>query len=90
MTRATSSGVTGKRSIHILVYYCESLKNLLVLFLEHFRDNHSRLTVRFLGNEASWIGKIDNHYAEFAVSSAGTQMDTFTLALPSIDVNGEY
>ncbi|KAK6060827.1 hypothetical protein COOONC_01506 [Cooperia oncophora] len=46
--------------------------------------------VYFQGDEAKWTATIQHHYAEFCVSSAGKPMDTFTLALPSVGVNGEY
>ncbi|CAJ0604609.1 unnamed protein product [Cylicocyclus nassatus] len=42
------------------------------------------------GDAAKWTAGIDSHQAEFCVSSAGKPMDTFTLALPAIAVNGEY
>ncbi|KAJ1353025.1 hypothetical protein KIN20_009565 [Parelaphostrongylus tenuis] len=42
------------------------------------------------GNAAKWTAAIENHHVEFCVSSAGKPMDTFTLALPAIAVNGEY
>ncbi|XGW26571.1 hypothetical protein V3C99_007295 [Haemonchus contortus] len=42
------------------------------------------------GDEAKWTASIQTHYAEFCVSSAGKPMDTFTLALPAVGVNGEY
>uniref|UniRef100_A0A0K0DML4 HAUS6_N domain-containing protein n=1 Tax=Angiostrongylus cantonensis TaxID=6313 RepID=A0A0K0DML4_ANGCA len=42
------------------------------------------------GDAAKWTASIENHHVEFCVSSAGKPMDTFTLALPAIAVNGEY
>ncbi|WKY07937.1 hypothetical protein Q1695_007437 [Nippostrongylus brasiliensis] len=42
------------------------------------------------GEQAKWTASIQNHHAEFCVSSAGKPMDTFTLALPSVVVAGEY
>lgn len=42
------------------------------------------------GNQANWTASIQHHHAEFCVSSAGKPMDTFTLALPAVAVNGEY
>ncbi|KIH52484.1 hypothetical protein ANCDUO_17415 [Ancylostoma duodenale] len=42
------------------------------------------------GEAAKWTASIESHNAEFCVSSAGKPMDTFTLALPAIAVDGEY
>ncbi|KAL6737884.1 hypothetical protein Aduo_011490 [Ancylostoma duodenale] len=42
------------------------------------------------GDAAKWTASIESHNAEFCVSSAGKPMDTFTLALPAIAVDGEY
>uniref|UniRef100_A0A1I7W8Z4 Protein kinase domain-containing protein n=1 Tax=Heterorhabditis bacteriophora TaxID=37862 RepID=A0A1I7W8Z4_HETBA len=42
------------------------------------------------GEAANWTASIDSHQAEFCVSSEGKPMDTFTLGLPAVAVNGQY
>ncbi|KAK5982618.1 hypothetical protein GCK32_004239 [Trichostrongylus colubriformis] len=62
---------------------------LLPSLLARYRLNRA-YSSGVTGDEAKWTASIQTHCAEFCVSSAGKPMDTFTLALPAVAVNGEY